>query len=51
MDSLVADLAAIADANAGRMLTAAAKNLDAFNTGIAALKKNYPAKTADAKLK
>lgn len=51
VDALVADLAAIADANAGRTLPAAAKNLDAFNTALAALKKNYPDKTANAKLK
>ena len=51
VDALVAALAAIADANAGRTLPDAAKNLDAFNTGIAALKKNFPEKTANAKLK
>jgi hypothetical protein len=51
VDALVAALASIADANAGRTLPAAAKNLDAFNTGIAALKKNFPEKTANAKLK
>ncbi len=50
VDALIADLAAIADANAGRTLPAAAKNLTTFNTGIAALKKNYPDKTANAKL-
>jgi hypothetical protein len=51
VDALVADLAAIADANAARTLSAAVKNLETFNTGIAALKKKYPATIADAKLK
>ena len=51
VDALVAALAAIADSNAGRTLPDAAKNLDAFNTGIAALKKNFPEKTANAKRK
>jgi hypothetical protein len=51
VDALVADLAAIADANAARSLSAGVKNLETFNTGIAALKKNYPATIADAKLK
>lgn len=49
VDALIADLAAIADANASRALSAAAKNLESFNAGIAALKKNYPEKTANAR--
>ena len=50
VEALVKDLAAIAEANAERKLTAAAKNLDSFNTGMAAFKKNYPDKIANAKL-
>ena len=50
VDALIADLAAIAEANAARTLSTAAKNLDAFNTALAALKKNFPDKTANAKL-
>ncbi len=50
VDALIADLAAIADANAARTLSAAAKNLASFNTGLAALKRNYPEKTANSKL-
>jgi len=50
VDALVADLAAIAEANAARTLSAAAKNVESFNTGLAALKKNYTDKTANAKL-
>jgi hypothetical protein len=51
VDALIADLAVIADANAGRTLSTAGKNLDAFNATLADLKKNYPAKIADAKSK
>ena len=50
VDALVKDLAAIADANAARTLDAAAANVKSFNAGLAALKKNYPEKTANAKL-
>lgn len=50
VDALIAGLAAIAEANAARTLSAAAKNLETFNSGLAALKKNYPEKTANAKL-
>lgn len=50
VDALLADLTAIADANAGRTLSTAAKNLETFNANFTALKKNYPDKTANAKL-
>jgi hypothetical protein len=50
VDALVKELAAIAEANAARTLDAAADNVKAFNAGLAALKKNYPDKTANAKL-
>jgi hypothetical protein len=50
VDALVADLAAIADANAGRALNVATKNLETFNASLATLKRNYPEKTANAKL-
>lgn len=50
VDALVKDLAAIAEANAARALDAAAANVKSFNTDLAALKKNYPEKTANAKL-
>jgi hypothetical protein len=51
VDALVIDLAAIGEANAARTLDAAKKNLATFDAGLAALKKNYPEKTANAKLK
>jgi hypothetical protein len=50
VDALVKDLAAIGEANAARTLNAAAANVKSFNAGLAALKKNYPEKTANAKL-
>jgi hypothetical protein len=50
VDALLKDLAAIHEANAARTLKDAAKNLESFNSGLAALKKNYPEKTANAKL-
>jgi hypothetical protein len=50
VDALVKDLAAICEANAARTLKAAAANVKSFNAGLAALKKNYPEKTANAKL-
>jgi hypothetical protein len=50
VDALVKDVDAIAQANAARELSDAAKSLEAVNTGLAALKKNYPDKTANAKL-
>lgn len=50
VDTLVADLTAIAEANASRTLSAAAKNLETFNSNLTALKKNFPEKTANAKL-
>jgi hypothetical protein len=50
VDALTADLAKIAEANANRTLKDASKSLETFNSGLAALKKNYPDKTANAKL-
>jgi hypothetical protein len=50
VDALIADLAAIARANAARKLGDAAKNLDSFNAGLAKLRQNYPPTTANAKL-
>jgi hypothetical protein len=50
VDTLVADLDAIADANARRTLTDAAKSLDHFDSALISLKKQYPEKTANAKL-
>jgi hypothetical protein len=50
VDVLVKDLAAIAEANAARALDKAAENVKSFNAGLAALKKNFPEKTANAKL-
>jgi hypothetical protein len=50
VDTLVKDLAAIAEANAARTLDVAAANVKSFNAGLAALKKNFPEKVANAKL-
>lgn len=50
VDALLKDLAAVAGANAARTLDAAAASLESLNAGLAALKKAYPAKVADAKL-
>ncbi|MES2572542.1 MAG: hypothetical protein V4710_21140, partial [Verrucomicrobiota bacterium] len=41
-DALIKDLGVIAEANAARTLSVAAKNLESFNSGLAALQKNYP---------
>ena len=49
VDALVKYLAAIAEANAARTLDAAAANVKSFNEGLAALKKNFPEKTTNAK--
>jgi hypothetical protein len=49
VDALVKELAAIGEANAARNLSAGKTNLASFNTAFAALKKNYPEKTASAK--
>jgi hypothetical protein len=49
VDALAGELAKIAEANANRTLNDAAKALETFNTGLTALKKNYPDKTANAK--
>ncbi len=51
VEALIKDLGAIAEANAARTLSAANANLQSFNAGLAALKKNFPDKTANAKLK
>lgn len=49
VDALVNELAAIADANAARTLPAAKANFESFNSGLSALKKNYPDKIGNAK--
>jgi hypothetical protein len=51
VEGLVKDLATIAEANAARTLSSAKANLESFNAGLAAVKKNYPDKVANAKLK
>ena len=48
--AIIKNVVAIAEANAGRNLDDAKASLDAVNQGVEALKKNYPAKTANAKL-
>jgi hypothetical protein len=50
VDALVADLAAIARANAARRLPDAAPNAASFHAAFAKLKQNYPAAVAAAKL-
>jgi len=50
IEATIKDVAAIAQANAARTLADAKANLEALNKGIDALKKNYPEKTANAKL-
>jgi hypothetical protein len=50
VEGIIKDVAAIAEANAARELAKAKANVEAVNKGIDALKKNYPEKTANAKL-
>jgi hypothetical protein len=50
VEALIQDIADIAEANAARTLADAKAKVEAVNKGIAALKKHYPEKTANAKL-
>jgi hypothetical protein len=50
VEALVSLLASIADANAGRTLNVATKDIQTFNANLDTLKKKYPEKTANSKL-